>query len=118
MNNKLRKKIGSHIKQIFAAFTGLLLMSNVFAMTLDDAKSAGLVGEQANGYLGIVSASAGSEIKALVEDINSKRKTKYEEIASSKNIPLSQVEELAGAKVIERANPGEYVKSGSSWTKK
>lgn len=97
---------------------GLLFMSSAFAMNLDDAKSAGLVGEQANGYLGIVSSSAGSEIKALVEDINSKRKVKYQEIANSKNIPLSEVEALAGAKVIERAGAGEYVKTGSSWIKK
>ncbi len=106
------------IHKTFVALFGILLMGTAFAMTLDDAKSAGLVGEQANGYLGVVSASAGSEIKALVEDINTKRKAKYQEIASNKNIPLSQVEQLAGAKVIERANAGEYIKTGSSWTKK
>lgn len=114
----MKTTITKTLNKIFLASAALMFCASVFAMDLDDAKSAGLVGEQADGYLGIVSSSAGSEVKALVDDINSKRKEKYQEIANGKNIPLVQVEKLAGQKVIERAKPGEYIKESSSWTKK
>ena len=38
---------------------GILLSLNVLAVSLDQAKSQGLVGEQANGYLGVVKSGGG-----------------------------------------------------------
>ena len=100
---------------------GALLMAgavSVFAMDLDQAKQQGLVGEQMNGYLGIVSG-ASAEVKALVSDINDKRKQNYQSIAKKNSLDLGTVEKLAGQKAIERTAPGNFVQSSSgSWVKK
>ena len=95
-----------------------LASSLVFAMSLSDAKNAGLIGEQANGYLGLVSKPASNETIALVKSVNTKRKIKYQEIASSKGLDLEVVEKQAGERVIAKTKIGNYINSGSGWTKK
>jgi len=87
------------------------------AISLDQAKSQGLVGEQANGYLGVV--SGGADVQALVADINGKRKQEYEGIARRNNTTLEAVEALAGKKAIERTPAGQYVRPPSGgWIRK
>ena len=99
-------------------FVGLLSLNAacVFAGDLQQAKSAGLVGEQLNGYLGAVSSDA--EAKALVADINAKRKAKYESIASQNSTSLETVELLAGKKAIEKTQAGNYIQTATGWKKK
>ena len=90
----------------------------VFAADLQQAKSEGLVGEQLNGYLGVVSAEASSDVRTLVSDINAKRKAKYESIASQNSTSLETVELLAGKKAIEKTRAGNYVQTATGWKKK
>ena len=45
---------------------------------LQEAKAQGLVGEQLNGYLGIVTPSPTDELKDLVKKVNAERKELYE----------------------------------------
>ncbi len=90
-----------------------------WAITLDQAKSQGLVGEQPNGYLGVVVANASGEVQALVADINQKRKAEYQGIARRNNTSVEAVEALAGKKAIDRTPPGHYVRQPSGqWVKK
>lgn len=87
------------------------------ALDLDSAKSQGLVGEQPNGYLGVVKAS--SDAVELVADINAKRRVAYEAIAKKNGATLDQVAALAGQKAIEKSAPGTYVKTmDGQWVKK
>ena len=89
------------------------------AVTLDQAKSQGLVGEQANGYLGVVDPGAAPDVKALVADINRKRKAEYQAIAERNNTSLGAVEALAGKKAIDLTPPGQHVRLQSGqWVKK
>lgn len=86
-------------------------------MSLDEAESRGLVGEQLDGYLGIVEAAPG--VQALVNDINLKRRQLYRDIARKNGIPLSAVEKLAGKKAIEKSQPGEIVQNANGeWVRK
>ena len=87
---------------------------------LDDAQGAGLVGEKRNGYLGIVSANAGIDIQRLVQDINLRRRDRYKAIAdATSGTTLSDVESLAGAKLISVTPVGEYVQDASgAWVRK
>jgi uncharacterized protein YdbL (DUF1318 family) len=87
-----------------------------FALELDDAKSAGLVGETNMGYIAAVKPSA--EIDALVMSINSQRKVYYQNIATKNDISLQAVEARAGLKAIEKTAPGDYVNTGDGWLKK
>ncbi len=90
----------------------------IFATDLQQAKTDGLVGEQLNGYLGVVDASASSEVQALVKDINGKRKAKYEAIASQNNSSLETVELLAGKKTVQKTQPGNFIQTATGWKKK
>ncbi|CAI4031022.1 hypothetical protein DNFV4_01454 [Nitrospira tepida] len=88
-----------------------------WALSLDEAKAKGLVGEKPSGYLGVV--SGGGEVQALVNDINQKRRQAYEDIASRNKTNIKDVESLAGEKAIQNTKPGHFVQSPSGqWIKK
>lgn len=86
---------------------------------LDDAKAAGVVGERQDGYLGIVSGGS-VEIQRLVQDINLRRRDRYKQIAdSTSGSTLSDVETLAGAKLIQQMPAGQFYQSSSgAWVRK
>jgi uncharacterized protein YdbL (DUF1318 family) len=96
----------------------LLSVSVAMAGSLDQPKADGLIGEQANGYLGLVSGNAPADVKALISEANAKRKARYQSIAAKQGVPLSEVEKVGGATAIERTLRGNYIKDASGWRKK
>ncbi len=88
-----------------------------FALSLDEAKANGAVGEKANGYLGAVNSST-ADVQALIADVNQKRRQAYEEIAKRNRTNLQAVEALAGAKAVENTKPGNFVEGSGGWVKK
>lgn len=98
--------------------TGVLLAAMpALAIDLQTAKDQGLVGETPSGYLEAVTQPS-AEVKALMDDINAKRRQKFEEIAARNNTSLEAVELLAGKKAIEKSTPGSYIKIGGAWQRK
>ena len=90
-----------------------------WGLTLEEAKAQGLVGEQPNGYLGIVPPGASAEARALVNDVNQKRRQTYEDIAHRNTTSLQAVEMLAGKTAIENTKPGNFIQLPSGqWVKK
>lgn len=80
-------------------------------LTLEQAKSTGVVGEQPDGLLGVVQSSPA--IDTLVKSINAQRLQKYQEIAGQQGTPIKNVQAIAGQKLIERLQKGEkYLKDG------
>ena len=77
------------------------------AATLDEAKAAGQVAEGPDGYVHLVDSGAPADVKALVKDVNTKRKAKYATIAKKRDLPIETVAVQAGAKLVERASPGQ-----------
>ena len=103
---------------ILITIVSLTLGAQAFAADLSSVKASGLVGEQANGYLGIVSR-APADVTALVKAVNQKRKAKYKQIAISKKIPLAQVEKIAGGKAMQKTRAGHFIKpAGQGWKRK
>ncbi len=90
------------------------------ADALDDARAAGLVGERADGYAAVVDPSASADIKALVNDINAKRRAAYQKIAGEKGVPVEQIGAITAEKIIrEILQPGMYYMDASgSWKQK
>ncbi|MFN7113377.1 MAG: YdbL family protein [Alphaproteobacteria bacterium] len=89
-----------------------------FAMSVESAKTQGLVGERQDGLLGIV-ASPTPELRKLVETTNAERLEKYKGIAERRGTELSNVQAFAGKKLIDSAAPGEYIQNaGGGWQKK
>jgi uncharacterized protein YdbL (DUF1318 family) len=86
---------------------------------LDDAESAGKVGEGVDGYVHLVDENASADVKALVKEVNEKRREKYAIIAKKRGVPVEEVAALAGAKLVKSAPAGEYVlDSTGKWRKK
>jgi uncharacterized protein len=97
----------------------LLVPLSAWALTLDEAKAGGLVGEDASGYIAAVSEPPTSEVNALIADINARRRAEYERIAAANAINVEDVEKLAGQKAIEKSPSGDYVRlPGEAWRQK
>jgi len=91
----------------------------VLADGLDTYKASGEVGEQLDGYVGIVTGSPSAEVKATVDDINKKRRTKYASIAKERGLNVSQVAALAGKKLATRTPSGQYIRDDTGkWRKR
>ena len=97
---------------VWIAAFGLLAAPVAHAGPLQDAKAAGQVGEQWDGYLGAVKASPSAATKDLVKDINGKRKTAYAKIAKKNGTSVEAVAAITGEKSLKKAKTGEYVKAG------
>jgi hypothetical protein len=116
----MKRKLQKLARQLPGALLiGLLSISVVVAGALDQPKADGLIGEQANGYLGLVSQDVPADIKALVRDVNAKRKARYQSIAQKQSVALSEVEKVGGTTAIDRTLRGNYIKDSSGrWRKK
>jgi uncharacterized protein YdbL (DUF1318 family) len=112
------------LRGVIAPLLALLLgvagwPSQSWAISLEDAKRQGLVGEQPNGYLEAVVPNPPADVRALIADINAKRRQKYEQVARTNGTSLDVVEALAGKTAIQKTPPGQYVRSASGrWIKK
>ncbi len=102
---------------VCAATLWIVVTSSAWALTLDEAKAKGFVGEKTSGYLGAVTA-LNDETRALMDDVNQKRRQAYEEIAKRNRTVLRTVETLAGEKAIQNTKPGNFVESPGGWVKK
>lgn len=97
----------------------LLLVPMSFALTLQEAKNEGLVGEQRNGYVGLVMESAPAEVMALARDVNNQRRELYQQIARQNSLTVEQVAALAFEKAVEATPAGQYLQDASgAWVKK
>ena len=91
----------------------------VAASALTQPKADGLIGEQSNGYLGLVVQNAPADIRELVEETNAKRKAGYQKIAAKQGASLSDVELVGGNTAIEKTLRGNYIRdAGGTWHKK
>lgn len=78
------------------------------------ARSAGQIGEQPDGYLGIVGAGT-PDLRALVNNINIQRKAKYTESAAA-GATVEQMAFASGCNLILKTAPGEKYKTpGGTW---
>ena len=95
-----------------------LLAAPAASLSLGDAKDQGLVGEQADGYLGVV-GSGPAEARQLADRVNGERRAEYREIAKKRGIETAAVAALAGKKLVQRAPKGHYVRgSDGRWVRK
>ncbi|WP_430460555.1 YdbL family protein [Thalassolituus sp. LLYu03] len=106
------------MKKFLLTVSALLVSLSSWALELDSAKQMGLVGEQSNGYLGLV-ATGNNDAAALVVDINQQRKQKYQDIAAKQNTGLANIEKIAGEKLTQKAAAsGEYYQDASgNWAR-
>lgn len=94
-----------------------LWCSAALALTVEQAKQQGLVGETLSGYLAPV--KPGAEAQALVTRINLARERQYQQVADNNQVSTADVAKLAGQKLVQRAGKGEYVRGiNGQWLQK
>ena len=74
------------------------------------ARAGGEVGEQPDGYLGLVGAASG-DLRALVNNINIQRKSAYTAKAQASGATVEQLAFTSGCNLILQTNPGEKYKT-------
>ncbi len=89
------------------------------AADLASAMRQGLVGERADGLVGLVSGSVSGDVRQLVDQVNRGRMQKYRQIASQRGVPVDQVQRIAAQRLIGSAPAGIYVQNpGGGWVRK
>lgn len=98
-------------------FCGWLFCGSALALTLEEAKQQGRVGETLTGYLAPVKSD--DETQALVKRINQGREQQYRQVAKSNQVSTDDVAKLAGQKLVARAAAGEFVRGiNGQWLQK
>ena len=87
----------------------LLFASPVMAQdaAVNAAQADGTVGEQADGYLGLHGAPS-PDVRALVEQINSKRRAVYTDMAAKKGVSIGDVAGATACQILESVGPGQW----------
>ena len=100
---------------IVAGAVALLGLSTVAMAQRDPAyaaaREAKQVGEQPDGYLGVV--SGGASVQALVRDINIKRKAAYTASAQASGATVEQFAFTSGCNLVAKVGQGEMYKTPS-----
>ena len=96
-----------------------LAQSAASKAAVDAAKASGVVGEQGDGFLGLVAGSAPPAVKAAVADINAGRAKAYQDIAAKTGVAESAAGEATARQLEARVPAGGFFKPlGGSWTRK
>lgn len=99
--------------------TLLTFSMTAFALTLQEAKEQGLVGEQRDGYVGFVVSSPPADVVALVEQVNNERRSRYQEIAQENGITVNQVAAVAYERAVQATQAGHFVQNANGqWVRK
>ncbi|MDP6374940.1 MAG: YdbL family protein [Pseudomonadales bacterium] len=109
----------SLFSRLILAMLIMLCAASATAADLTQAKAQGWLGEQLNGYLGLVSASAPADVRALKQRINTRRQARYRKIAAQQGVPVREVEKVGGQKAIQKTLPGNWIRGPSgAWRRK
>ena len=108
------------------ALPPLALPAAAFAQTsetkamVDSAKAAGIVGEQADGFLGLVTSAADPAVKAAVAAINAGRADLYAQAGAKNGVTPVAAGAAAFESVVRgKLRPGDYYRpAGGGWVRK
>ncbi len=106
------------ILALFLMLTAAPLLADDLAM-LNQARADGVIGERPDGLIGFVAREVDAAVVRAVEQANSNREQEYARIAAETDAPLAAVQARAGAQLIARTPPGQFIMTASGqWIKK
>ena len=119
MSKRDLMSIGAAVMFALAATPALAQAANAKTL-VDAAKAQGIVGEQADGFLGWVRPSSDPALQAAVKEINDGRAALYREAAQRNGVSVEAAGAAAYTQVVQsRLKPGEYYKpANGAWTRK
>ena len=106
-------------RQIVAILFLAFAFQSAWAIDIHSAKDQGLVGEANTGYIAAVAGSPSAEVKALIQDVNRKRKAEFERTAGKTGATLELVRFRFYELAVERTKPGHYYQDQQgNWKRK
>lgn len=88
--------------------------------TIGAAKAQCIIGEQTDGYLGVIdSAKADEALKREVRSINQQRKAAYADLATRNGVTIEQAAQVTAERLLNGAPSGHCIQSpDGGWMKK
>jgi uncharacterized protein YdbL (DUF1318 family) len=102
----------------FTLVAGLAAPALALPPVLEQAKKDGIVGEQVNGYLGLVKGSAPGDVRSAMDEVNSERKKLYQERAKAQGTDSTTYAAVVGQRQVSREPKGNWVRTDKGWEKK
>ncbi|MDH3231818.1 MAG: YdbL family protein [Alphaproteobacteria bacterium] len=101
---------------LFAVTLGALPAA---AASLDELRSAGVVGERYDGLAVVRDTGASAQIRAQVDEVNAQRRQIYAKRASEQGVPADQVGRVYAQEIVRNAPRGTwFLGEDGNWTKK
>lgn len=113
-----RSEMHSTLKLFFVlavAFAGFFAAPDSAAADakLDAYRADGFIAERYDGYVEIRDPGAPGDARALVEDVNAKRKVLYSRRATELKVPVLEVGKVFATQIVESAPSGTYFRQPS-----
>ena len=102
------------MKLLIAAGLGIAVVAgtSAYAMQADAAgqlRASGLVGEQADGYLGLVGSNAPAAVRAQMEQVNIQRRAAYTQLATQRGATIEEVAATTACELFRtKIGAGQY----------
>lgn len=107
------------MKKIIAVIGLVMLVQNAWAIDIREAKAQGLVGEANTGYIAAVQSPPSAEVRALIADVNGKRKARFESTAKKTGTTVAQVANRFYELAVQKTARGHYYQDRNGrWQKK
>ena len=107
------------MKRLFAALFLVFALQAAWAIDLHTAKNQGLVGEANTGLLAPVKQPASAEVRALIADVNAKRRAQFERTARNTGATVEQVRVRFYELAVQKTRPGHYYQDrNGAWKRK
>lgn len=106
-----------------AIFASLVLLIGLSAapagaQSLDQLRASGVVGERFDGYAQAMSG-ASPQVRALVDQVNAKRRQLYRQRAAEQRVPEDQVGRVFAGQIMQQAPRGTpFLSESGQWTRK
>lgn len=107
-----RSKLGIALLALGISLSAMAMDLGQAMSALGGAKAQGLVGEQADGYLGVVSNSG--QAADIAAQINAARRAEYQKVANSSGASLADVRPWPARRRWREPLPGSTSRSAAS----
>ncbi len=107
------------LKKSLVGIALIMLLQNAWAIDIRSAKAEGLVGEANSGFIAAVQTPASAEVRALISDVNQKRRKQFKSTAVKTGTTVAQVAHRFYELAVRKTAPGNYYQdAGGRWKKK
>ena len=110
------------LKLAAVAAVSLVAAGAAYALSprLETAKANCVIGEQADGYLGIVDpARADADMRREVREVNQQRKEAYESLAATNGVTTEVAAQVTAERILNGAPSGQCIRDqNGQWMKK